>query len=126
MSLHLAEISARLTPGKHCALLVDQAGWHISERLAVPSNITIVALPAKCPELNPVENVWQMASYDWNTRLDSQLSRMNRRPLLLRLEPARRSTLARHVHRTARLGHGSHSVSLGISPMEFDRDKASA
>ncbi len=27
--------------------------------LAVPSNITIVPLPAKCPELNPVETVWQ-------------------------------------------------------------------
>jgi transposase len=40
-------------------LLLDQAGWHTSERLAVPFNITIVPLPAKCPELNPVENVWQ-------------------------------------------------------------------
>ena len=55
MSLHLAEIAARVTPGKHCALLVDQAGWHISERLAMPSNITIVPLAAKCPELNPVK-----------------------------------------------------------------------
>jgi len=25
----------------------------------VPPNITIMALPPKCPELNPVENVWQ-------------------------------------------------------------------
>ena len=65
MSLHLAEISARVTPGKHCALLVDQAGWHISERLTVPSNITIVPLPAKCPELNPVENVWQFMRDNW-------------------------------------------------------------
>ena len=47
MGLHLAEISARVTPGKHCALLVDQAGWHISERLIVPANIPIVPLPAK-------------------------------------------------------------------------------
>ena len=59
MALHLAEIACRVTPGKHCALLVDQAGWHISERLVVPHNITIVPLPAKCPELNPVENVGQ-------------------------------------------------------------------
>ncbi len=65
MGLHLAEISARVTPGKHCALLVDQAGWHISERLTVPSNITIVPLPAKCPELNPVENVWQFMRDNW-------------------------------------------------------------
>jgi hypothetical protein len=25
----------------------------------VPANITIILLPPKCPELNPVENVWQ-------------------------------------------------------------------
>jgi transposase len=25
----------------------------------VPRNISMVALPAKCPELNPVENIWQ-------------------------------------------------------------------
>lgn len=42
MRLHLAETNARVTPGKDSALLIDQAGWHISERLVVPSNITIV------------------------------------------------------------------------------------
>ena len=65
MSLHLAEIAARVTPGRHCALLVDQAGWHLSDHLAVPPNITIVPLPAKCPELNPVENVWQFMRDNW-------------------------------------------------------------
>ena len=114
MGLHLAEISARVTPGKHCALLADQAGWHISERLTVPSNITIVPLPAKCPELNPVENVWQFTRDNWlSHRVFQSYDALS--TLLLRLEPIRRSTLARHVHRTARLGHGSNSVSLGIS-----------
>jgi hypothetical protein len=65
MGLHLAEIAARVTPGKHCVLLVDQAGWHTSERLAIPRNITLVPLPAKCPELNPVENVWQFMRDNW-------------------------------------------------------------
>jgi transposase len=46
-------------------LLVDQAGWHLSTRLVVPSNITIIALPPKCPELNPVENVWQFMRDNW-------------------------------------------------------------
>ena len=64
MGLPLAEIAARVTPGKHCALLVDQAGWHTSERLVVPA-ITIVPLPAKCPELKPVENVWQFMRDNW-------------------------------------------------------------
>jgi len=65
MGLHLAEIAARVTPGRHCALLVDQAGWHTSERLVVPANITIVKLPPRCPELNPVENVWQFLRGNW-------------------------------------------------------------
>jgi hypothetical protein len=59
MSLHLAEIAAAIAPGKHVALLVDQAGWHLSHELVVPPNITLVPLPPQCPELNPIENVWQ-------------------------------------------------------------------
>jgi transposase len=31
----------------------------------VPANITIIALPPKCPELNPVENVWQFLRDNW-------------------------------------------------------------
>ena len=44
---------------------MDQANWHTSERLVVPANITIVTLPAKYPELNPVENVWQFLRGNW-------------------------------------------------------------
>ena len=31
----------------------------MSTRLVVPPNITLVPLPPKSPELNPVENIWQ-------------------------------------------------------------------
>jgi transposase len=65
MNLHLAVISAKVTPGRHAVLLVDQAGWHMSVKLKVPANITIIALPPKCPELNPVENVWQFMRDNW-------------------------------------------------------------
>ena len=40
-------------------LLLDQAAWHGSTELDVPSNITLMPLPPRCPELNPVENLWQ-------------------------------------------------------------------
>lgn len=30
-----------------------------------PANISIIALPAKCPELNPVENIWQFMRDNW-------------------------------------------------------------
>jgi hypothetical protein len=59
MTLHLKEIAQAVAPGAHALVLVDQAGWHQSKRLGVPDNITLVPLPAKAPELNPVENVWQ-------------------------------------------------------------------
>ena len=65
MTLHLAEIAAAIAPGRHAVLLLDQAGWHLSARLVVPANITIVPLPAKCPELNPQENVWQFIRDNW-------------------------------------------------------------
>ena len=65
MTLHLAAISDKIDRGRHAALLVDQAGWHLSEHLVVPANITIVPLPAKCPELNPQENVWQFMRENW-------------------------------------------------------------
>src|SRR6202166_3653315 len=59
MNLHLIEIAKTVAPGTHAVLLVDQAGWHLSTRLLVPSNITIIAMPQKSPELNPVENIGQ-------------------------------------------------------------------
>ncbi len=65
MSLHLAEMALAVAPGAHAALLVDQAGWHLSQKLVVPSNITIVPLPPKCPELNAIENVWQFMRDNW-------------------------------------------------------------
>ena len=50
MNLHLAEIAAQIAPGAHAALLVDQVGWHLSGRLVMPPNITLIPLPAKEPD----------------------------------------------------------------------------
>jgi transposase len=58
MNEHLAEISAQVEPGAHAVVLLDQAGWHISQALRRPSNLTLLSLPPKAPELNPVENLW--------------------------------------------------------------------
>ncbi|MBV8307491.1 MAG: transposase, partial [Gammaproteobacteria bacterium] len=42
MNLHLAEIATQIAPGAHAALLVDQAGWHLSAGLSVPPTITLI------------------------------------------------------------------------------------
>jgi hypothetical protein len=65
MTLHLAEVATSVAPGAHAVMLVDQAGWHVSHKLVVPPNLTLIPLPPKCPELNPIENVWQFMRDNW-------------------------------------------------------------
>lgn len=58
MSQHLAEISACVRPAAHAVVVLDGAGYHGAKRLVVPDNLTLLPLPPRAPELNPVENVW--------------------------------------------------------------------
>ena len=59
MQMHLEEISEQVAPGAHAILVMDRAGWHTTKKLGVPHNITLLPLPPRAPELNPVENLWQ-------------------------------------------------------------------
>ena len=59
MNIFLQELSAKISPEKHVALIVDNAGWHKSGLLIVPDNITLVPLPPYSPELNAMEQVWE-------------------------------------------------------------------
>ena len=59
MQAHLNEIRAMVAADAHAVLVLDQAGWHLAGALVVPTNITLLPLPPRSPELNPVENVWQ-------------------------------------------------------------------
>ena len=59
MQKHLEEIALAVAPGAHALLLLDQAGWHTTDKLALPVNITLLHLPPVSPELNPTENIWQ-------------------------------------------------------------------
>jgi len=70
MNLHLVEIATQIAPGAHAAILVDQAVWRLSGVLNVPRQhhahrVARQVLPAKCPELNPQENIWQFMRETW-------------------------------------------------------------
>jgi len=65
MNQHLQEISKAVDTGSHAVLILDQAGWHSTSKLKVPDNITLLFLPPRAPELNPVENVWQFMRDNW-------------------------------------------------------------
>jgi transposase len=59
IQLFLDEFSKIIPRGKHVALVVDRAGWHITQNLNIPKNISFVLLPPYSPELNPIEQLWQ-------------------------------------------------------------------
>ena len=65
MQMHLDEISRAVARRAHAVVLMDRAGWHESSRLDVPKNLSIILLPSRSPELNPVENVWQYLRQNW-------------------------------------------------------------
>ena len=66
MQMHLDEISRHVAYRKaHAVVLMDRAGWHTTGKLKVPKNLTIILLPSRAPELNPVENIWQYLRANW-------------------------------------------------------------
>jgi hypothetical protein len=56
MHLHLDEIATKVVPGAHAILLLDQAGWRGAKALVVPSNVSLLPLPPRAPELNGHEH----------------------------------------------------------------------
>lgn len=59
MKRYLQEMSRELGSDVHALLVLDQAGWHTTSKLAVPENISLLPLPPRSPELNPMETIWR-------------------------------------------------------------------
>jgi hypothetical protein len=58
MGLFLAHTAAQF-PDEHCVMVLDGAGWHKANDLAIPSNMTLIPLPPYSPDLNPAEHIWE-------------------------------------------------------------------
>ena len=64
MTIHLEYISSQIPTGKHAVIVLDQAGWHTSKKVKAFPNLTLLALPAASPELNPCEQIWKKLRED--------------------------------------------------------------
>ena len=49
MQMHLDEISCNVAAKAHGVVLMDRAGWHSTDQLKVPKNLTIILLPSRSP-----------------------------------------------------------------------------
>jgi transposase len=58
MNAFLEVLSGTVAQDEHIVLVMDNAGWHRSKDLKMPSNITPLFLPPYSPELNPIERLW--------------------------------------------------------------------
>ena len=47
---------------KHILLAIDQAGWHTSKDLKLPSGLHLTFLPCHSPELQPAERLWTLVN----------------------------------------------------------------
>jgi len=69
VNVFLEQFMAEVSQDVHIVLLWDRAGFHMSKKLKIPENVTIVPLPPYSPELNPVENLWHyLRSHYWANR----------------------------------------------------------
>ena len=50
---------SRAYPESTNVLVIDGAPAHIAHSLVIPDNVVLFRLPPYCPELNPMERVWQ-------------------------------------------------------------------
>ena len=70
MNAHLAEIARTVAPGAHALLILDGTGWHGSNALAVPDNLSLLTLPPL--SLRNLSGWW------WQTRPRPALGRQVR------------------------------------------------
>lgn len=77
MNHFLGEFSKSLADDTHAVMILDQAGWHVSGDLCVPANVTLIHLPPRSPELNPIENLWHwITSHHWSNRVHADYDAM--------------------------------------------------
>jgi transposase len=70
INLFLEQFSRELPAGVHAVLVWDGAGYHTSEALKIPKNVSLIQLLPYSPELNPVENLWHyLRSHYWSLRV---------------------------------------------------------
>jgi transposase len=63
-------------PGKHLALVLDQAGWHTSSRLVLPEGLHLLFLPSHSPDLQPAERFWPLSNESLVNRVFASLDEL--------------------------------------------------
>ena len=104
MAAHLIEISAAVDPGAHAVLIVDQAGWHLTPKLANPRQHHRPGAAATIARVEPGGECLAIHARQLVVEPDLQILRRHRRAVLPSLEQPHRPTMEDHVPRHAQMG----------------------
>lgn len=58
MNIYLDMLKSHLGDSVHAVIILDGAGYHRSNDLEIPENMTVLELPPYSPQLNPIERLW--------------------------------------------------------------------
>ena len=91
-------------PGNELVLVVDPAGWHMSQRVVMPPHRHLVPLPPYTPELQPAERWWTFSTTPLLNRRPADREELDTLPLdrcaALQSDPTLVATIqsATHYH----------------------------
>ena len=64
------QFEQEVDPHVHVFMIWDPAGFHMSQKVTVPANVTLIPLPPYSPQLNPIEKLWQyLRQHHWANRV---------------------------------------------------------
>jgi len=73
------EFEKEIKPDVHVIMIWDRAGFHTSNNVRVPENISLIHLPAYSPQLNPIEKLWQhLRKHYWSNRVYADYDALRR------------------------------------------------
>ena len=70
MNAFFREFEKEVSSDVHAIIIWDQAGFHTSNNIRLPENVSIINLPPYSPQLNPIEKLWQyLRQHYWSNRV---------------------------------------------------------
>ena len=74
----LADFAKEFGIGRHkrVLLVLDRAGWHLSQKVVIPEGIHLLPLPSHSPELQPAERLWTLTDQPLANRTFSHLDEL--------------------------------------------------
>jgi len=60
----------------YALVCLDQAAWHTTKNLIIPDNIRLFFIPPRTPEMNPIEQLWQVIRKEFKNKLFKTLDKV--------------------------------------------------